>query len=384
MNEDLPTEAEAVCSYALSQDFGLASNNMFLGIDVGGSTSDILLLAKNPKHNNKASLYRESSVRLASGVFFDAIIKSESFRQALVNFHESSQKTVYVSNIKDVLLEPSKAPYYLNNIFDQLKSSDDYENFYDTINRDAKFAFTIPAYVTGLLLFYSGMLIGKVIKEHDLTSIERVDILSFGKGGRIFHWLRNSAGPRATREYYSTCLNAGVNVIVDKELQVKYHEEIEVDNKAEVAKGLCDPKDIVKIQATEDADICGEVGVKYVMPDGNTRSIDVQEELTGDRFAEDMNNFDFSGVKNFETFMNIFIEFVSQKTKLYPRADSELREDLNDLPSKIAAFICNNDREYKKAKEKSKTGAGFHYHQPIIIAEGICFLSTLIRKAFNQ
>lgn len=384
LNEDLPTEAEAVCSYALSQDFGLASNNMFLGIDVGGSTSDILLLAKNPKHNNKASLYRESSVRLASGVFFDAIIKSESFRQALVNFHESSQKTVYVSNIKDVLLEPSKAPYYLNNIFDQLKSSDDYENFYDTINRDAKFAFTIPAYVTGLLLFYSGMLIGKVIKEHDLTSIERVDILSFGKGGRIFHWLRNSAGPRATREYYSTCLNAGVNVIVDKELQVKYHEEIEVDNKAEVAKGLCDPKDIVKIQATEDADICGEVGVKYVMPDGNTRSIDVQEELTGDRFAEDMNNFDFSGVKNFETFMNIFIEFVSQKTKLYPRADSELREDLNDLPSKIAAFICNNDREYKKAKEKSKTGAGFHYHQPIIIAEGICFLSTLIRKAFNQ
>ena len=104
-----------------------------------------------------------------------------------------------MSNINDVLLDPPKAPYYLNNIFDQLKSSDDYENFYDTINRDAKFAFTIPAYVTGLLLFYSGMLIGKVIKEHDLTSIERVDILSFGKGGRIFHWLRNSAGPSNKR-----------------------------------------------------------------------------------------------------------------------------------------------------------------------------------------
>ena len=61
------TEAEAVCSYAMSQEFGLNSNNMFLGIDVGGSTSDILLIAKNPQNNNRYSLFRESSVRLAAG-----------------------------------------------------------------------------------------------------------------------------------------------------------------------------------------------------------------------------------------------------------------------------------------------------------------------------
>ena len=30
------------------------------------------------------------------------------------------------------------------------------------------------------------------------------------------------------------------------ELTVKYRDEIEVDNKAEVAKGLCDPKDVIK------------------------------------------------------------------------------------------------------------------------------------------
>lgn len=384
INEDFPTEAEAVCSFALSQDFGLSSNNLFLGIDVGGSTSDILLLGKDPNNGNKATLFRESSVRLAAGVFFDAIIKSETFRQALVNFHESNQRTVYVSNIRDVLTEANKAPYYLNNIFDQLKTLDDYENFYDTINRDAKFAFTIPAYVTGLLLFYSGMFIGKTIKDNDLNNIERVDILSFGKGGRIFHWLRNSAGNRATREYYSTCLNAGVRCVADIELTVKYRDEIEVDNKAEVAKGLCDPKDVVKKQKADDRDICGEIGVKYLIPGGSMKTLSVEDELTGDYFSDDMGNFDFSGITNFENFMNIFIEFVSQKTKLYSKADSELRDDLSNLPSKISAFICNNDREYKKAKEKAKTGDGFHYHQPIIIAEGICFLSTLIRKAFNQ
>ena len=384
VNTEYPIEAEAVCSFALSRDFGLSNGNMFLGIDVGGSTSDILLLAKDPSNNNKASLFRESSVRLAAGVFFDAVIKSELFRQALVNFHESNQKSVYVSNIKEVLTEPKKAPYYLNNIFDQLKSSDDYDSFYETIDRDAKFVFTIPAYVTGLLLFYSGMLVGKTIKDNALDNIERLDILSFGKGGRIFHWLRNSAGVRATREYYALCLNAGVKCVVDKELVVKYCDEIEVDNKAEVAKGLCDPKDIIKKQKNEDSDICGEEGVKFLVPGGSMKTLSVEEELTGDYFTEDMGNFDFSGVKNFETFMDIFIEFVSQKTKLYPKADMELRDDLEDLPSKIAAFICNNDREYRKAKEKSKTGDGFHYHQPIVIAEGICFLNTLIRKAFNQ
>src|SRR5574344_2074565 len=221
----------------------------------------------------------EGSVRMKAGVFFDAIIKSDSFRQALVNFHESNQKSVYVSNIKDVSTEPKKAPYYLNNIFDQLKTIEDYESFYDTISRDAKFAFTIPAYVTGLLLYYSGMLIGKTIKENNLDNIERVDIMSFGKGGRIFHWLRNSAGNRATREYYSTCLNAGVKCVIAKELVVKYRDEIEVENKSEVAKGLCDPREVLKIQKSEDQDICGEIGVKYLFPGGSIKTLSVEDEL---------------------------------------------------------------------------------------------------------
>ena len=97
-----------------------------------------------------------------------------------------------------------------------------------------------------------------------------------------------------------------------------------------------------------------------------------------------MSNFDIKETPNFTAFMDIFIEFVSQKTKLYMKADSELRDDLNDLPSRISSNIINNDREYKKAKDKAKTGEAFRYHQPIIIAEGLCFLNTLIRKAFNQ
>ena len=381
--ERLTTEAEAVCSFARSsKGLGLNHDNMILGIDVGGSTSDILLLAKDPKNSNKDSLYRESSVRLAAGVFFDAVIKSQSFRQALINFHEGRKTDVYVANIHEILTEASKAPYYLNSIFDQLKTPEEYEEFYQSIDTNARFVFTIPAYVTGLLLFYSGMLIGKTIKSQHLEHIRKIDVLSFGKGGRLFHWLRNSAGRRATNEYYARCVNEGVKLVVDVNLEIKYREDIEVNNKAEVAIGLCDPKELILLTQAKDSDICGETGVKFIMPDGSSRELTVEDELTGDYFANQMNNFDFSGAENFEVFMNTFIEFVSQKTKLYQKADATLREDLEDLPNKVASFICNNDDEYRKACKKNTDG--FHYHQPIIVAEGSCFLNTLIKKVFNQ
>lgn len=379
---EIPTEAEAVCSFALSQDFGLTRNKMFLGIDVGGSTSDILLLANDVNNGNKPTLYRESSVRLAAGVFFNAVIKSRQFREALYNFHESKKTDVYVANIKEMLDEPKKAPYYLNSIFDQLKSTDDYEEFYTSIDQDAKFVFTIPAYVTGLLLFYSGMLIGNTVKAENLD-IDSVDILSFGKGGRLFHWLRNSAGGRAASEYYAECLNAGVGLVIDKKMKVKYRSEIEVDNKAEVAKGLVEESKVEKKGAHTDSDICGEENVRYIDSEGTPKEIRTETELTGDYFANDMSNFDFSGVPNFEKFMNIFIDFVSRRTHLYPQADKDLRDDIADLPASIAAYIKKYDTEYMKARKNQDNG--FKYHQPLIIAEGICFLNkTLIQKAFNQ
>ena len=213
-----------------------------------------------------------------------------------------------------------------------------------------------------------------------LDQVSRDDILSFGKGGRLFHWLKNSAGNRLTNEYYGACLNAGVRCVIDKEMQVSYREEIAVDNKAEVAKGLVNSKELHKKESGVSSDICGEDDVKYTMEDGSIRTLRVDDELTGDYFTNEMNNFTFQSVPNFEKFINIFIDFVCQKTHLYPQAES-LYEDLADLPNRIASFICNSDDEYKKARSNQRDG--FHYHQPLIIAEGACFLETLIKRVFN-
>lgn len=381
--QTLITEAEAVCSYAMSQDFGLSRNNMFLGIDVGGSTSDILLIAKDPQSNNKPSLFRESSVRMAAGVFFDAVSKSKEFRKALVNFHDGHNTGVHVENISDVLEDSGsgKAPYYLSSIFDQLKTQDDYDVFYKSLATNAKFVFTIPAYLCGFLLFYSGMLIGKSIKDNRLGNIEKVDVLPFGKGGRIFHWLRHATTAHTTNEFYSNCVNAGLQLILpESSVTVNYRDEIENDSKTEVARGLCEQKDLAVVSTASNSDICGETGVTY-LKDGNTMTIAPDEEIIGEQFANDMSNFDFSGVQNFEKYMDIFIDFVGERTNLYKNADEALRDELGDIPNKIVPH-CTSDPEYKKAARNNRNG--FHYHQPIIIAEGACFLKTLVRKVFNK
>ena len=55
------------------------------------------------KKGNQASLFRESSVRLAAGVFFNTVINSDDFRRALLNFHEGKSTKVFVANIQEII-----------------------------------------------------------------------------------------------------------------------------------------------------------------------------------------------------------------------------------------------------------------------------------------
>lgn len=379
--EDPNTEAEAVCKYALSQNFGLSNDNIFLGIDVGGSTSDILLIAKDPTDGNRETLLNESSVRLAAGVFFGAVKNSDSFRNALVKYHESAvNKNVFVSDIKEVVGNAGKAPYFLNCIFDQLKP-EDYDQFYDSIANNSKQIFAIPAYVTGLLLFYSGMLIGNVVKEKNLDRISRVTVMAFGKGGRLFHWL-NAISSRSMKKYYQNCLNAGAEIISGKSFDVTYEDSIADRCKTEVAYGLCLHE---RFKSTDDnvlkSDICGETGVKYLSESNEEISIETASRLDA-KYFEELSRLDFTGTSNFEKFVSIFIKYVSEETDIYRSAETVLRSDIASLRDDIANFIKRDD-EYKKAESQKRNGGAFAFHQPIIIAEGAAFLRKFIDKVFG-
>jgi hypothetical protein len=377
------TEAESVCRYALSRDYGL-NNNMFLGIDVGGSTSDILLLAKDINTYNAPRLYKQSSVRMAAGVFFDAVIQSATFRKAIYSYHEG-QKKIRVENIKEILLEGQKAPFYLNSVFDQL-TDDSFAAFYGYIGREAPFVYALPAYVTGMLVFYSGKLCAKTIKENNLTAVREVHLLPFGKGGRLFHWLQTIPGSSSTNAYYEECFRKAFGDGAEA-IRLVYRNDISADNKSEVSKGLAvdtdwanSDKDNEEIRLT--SDIFAEKNIRYLQ---NGQFIEFDEnEIVANEYFERIGQFVFPDrLENFETFLRIFIDFVGHKAGLV-RDLAVLENRSKELPSLLSAFI-ENDAEYKKARNAKQQTSSFDYRFPILVAEGLCYLEkVLIPELFKS
>jgi len=366
------TESEAVCRFALTREQGLTSDKLFVGIDVGGSTSDILLLARDITNNNKPKLFKQSSVRLAAGVFFDAVIESNTFRRAIFEFHESQRK-IKVENIKEILTAGHKAPFYLNSVFDQL-SDEDSKTFYSFIGKEASFVFAIPAFVTGLLSFYSGKLTSKTIKENNLDHIKEVHIMPFGKGGKLFHWLQTMPGSFVSETYLAECFRKGFGQDSES-LIIKYRDDYKQDNKSEVSKGLAVDTPLVFDPSVRfESDIFAEKNIKFLR-NGSYEIIDENQIVDSQMFHPDQ----FGGLEfpdkleNFELFHQIFIDFIGQKSGLV-RDTTNLERKSKELKSKLVSFI-ENDTEYRKAKQQINN---FEYRFPIFIAEGLCYLEKIL------
>ncbi len=371
------TEAESVCKYALSQNYGLTNTNLFLGIDIGGSTSDILILAKDI---DEAKLFKQSSVRIAAGVFFDAITNSTSFRKAIYDYHQQ-QRRIKVENIRDILSAGYKAPFYLNSVFDQL-GKDDFDLFYTYLGREASFVFALPAYVTGLLLFYSGKLTAKTIVEKNLTTINEIHLLPFGKGGRLFHWLQTFPGKEMTNLYFEKCFRSGFGEGAES-YSFRYRDKIMVDNKSEVAIGLANENLLIYDENVRyESDIFGEKNI-FFKEDGQTTELKENDVIYNEHFAK-LGKFVFpEKMENFEKFLRIFVDFVCHETGLVTNI-AALEDGSKDLHQLLGSFI-ENDSEYRKAVEAAKKTKKFEYRVPIFIAEGLCYLeNVLIPELFKS
>jgi hypothetical protein len=366
------TESEAVCRFALTREQGLTSDKLFVGIDVGGSTSDILLLARDITNSNKPKLFKQSSVRIAAGVFFDAVIESNTFRRAIFEFHES-QRIIKVENIKEILTAGHKAPFYLNSVFDQL-SDEDSKAFYSFIGKEASFVFAIPAFVTGLLSFYSGKLTSKTKKDNNLDHIKEVHIMPFGKGGRLFHWLQTMPGSFVSESYLAECFRKGFGKDAEL-LTIKYRDDYKQDNKSEVSKGLAvDTPLIFDPSVRFESDIFAEKNIKFLR-NGSLEIIDENQVVDSQMFHPDnLSKLDFPlRLENFELFHQIFIDFVGQKSGLVKDTNT-LESKSSVLRSYLQPFI-EKDAEYKKAKKDLNN---FEYRSPIFIAEGLCYLEKIL------
>ena len=368
------TEAEAAAVYA-NDKVTLDGRKLLLGVDIGGSTSDMFI-------SNKAKqLLTQSSVRLAGGFFFKAINSSARFRRALYDFHESGNTGVKVLNIADVKsTDPAiykRSPYYLNNIFDQLHTDEDFKQFYLSMRTDVPVVFALPAYVTGVLLYYSGMLVKNVIDKQGYSDIDEVEMKYYGKGGRLFEWLYDMYGKRAVN-YYSKCFAAGVGTT---DVKFNYNVSDKTENKSEVAIGLASGKlvtlaDSIKrdengTRIIDNYDIIGEKNISFVGKDGSITPLNEFDVMSKELFQNGMNIEFPRKLEKFNEFLDIFFRFIEIDSGGIMENMSDLTEGRDKI--RVSSMI-ENDPEYLKALEEKKP-----YKMPVIIAAALSYLNdTLI------
>jgi hypothetical protein len=365
------TESQAVCNYAVNNvKMEFNTNSMMIGIDVGGSTSDILLVAKI---NNAHSLIQQTSARLAAGKLATVIEKSKTFSQTVSNFIETND--IPIQGIKNNSYNENKAPYFLNALFDRLEDSKDFARFYKSIYQNhrvsngARPVFIIPVFITGALIYYSGQLIRYAIDNNeDLNGIKNFTLYTFGKGGRLFDWLGAIIGDYEASIYYEQCLKAGIGKSI-QDFNFTFGSDNRDKIKLEVSEGLLN-RDIINHTSNSKVDLVGEEGIKFKSITLNQHSV-----ISKEHFKE-LGAIDFPEVFNkFNEFLNIFLQVIDEdKGNFLGNTYDNIKDEIPNIGKLLSKFI-NTDRQYRRACENMNK---FGYSQPIFILTAMSFLDEVI------
>ena len=352
-------------------------------------------------------LFTQCSVRMAAGVFFDAIIKSRKFRDCIRLFHDSRQTNINVEGIGSMESDPKRAPYYLNNIFDQLHGDDDFKKFYTSLRSEVPFVFTLPAYITGALMAYAGMLMRNTILRQQLSNIKDVHVRYFGKGGRLFEWLFFSYNKEQVKDYLNACFEVGlkndeinksfgrgdeyeIRCTFDNAEDSNFGHNENSENKSEVAYGLVSQHPIAGIEANRkitygkrkanapkeyDArkqEVVGEIGVEL-----NGRPVS-ELDLVDDNFYENEGAVVMpENFQNFNDFIDVFTQFVGRVSSIYPNAN-QLQSRAHEVEN-VNAFIIR-DSEYRKYIDNIRKGNEDSYRMPVFVASCLYYLQEVLLK----
>lgn len=368
--EEPMTESQAVCNYAVGPgELAVHENTMMIGIDVGGSTSDILLVSKL---NNRSRLIQQGSVRLSAGKLASVIENSNSFAQTILNFAKINN--IKIAGIENIVQNSQNSSYYLNAMFDRLedaKFADFYRDIYhnDNVADRSKSIFAIPAYITGALMYYSGQLIRYALDNNEaLDGITTFDLYPFGKGGRLFDWLTARLGQAKANAYYENCLKAGINKEVT-DFKFTFSATTRANIKSEVSMGLLS-LDNVEHGKNSMVDLVGEEGFKFnnvVLKDVSIIDSSHYNNLGSITFPTEF--------KRFSSFLDIYMDLISKnKGNFLGNAKQEIESKIPELRNLLLTSI-NKDPQYIIAR---KDYDNFGYSQPMFILTAMCFLDKVI------
>jgi len=382
------TESQAVACYAAGD--APYAGQFILGFDVGGSTTDLLAVTGVNYNGNQSALVKQNSIKLAAGSLADATKLIPNFNLFLKDYANRNLGKIYgLDN-----MTANTAPYYFNLILDKLETKVQLDDFYRTIGTNCKPLMWINLYITGLNMFYGGM-VARKLREHternpDLFSqpLNHIKLDFFGKGARIFDWYK-ALDEQNALSYYAQCFakgfgeqeannlfSLGNNFIFGNFMSSGI--EINQDNvKTEVAKGLARKDTPIYEFDIPMNEIVGEDG--YILrlkdhpqpiPLGALMDINPSliQRLGSELLPPQANNNPYP---RFTSFIDTFYTYASQTLDFKADGPEVLRaiagiNILNDL---------RNDEDYKEA---NKSKDGFDFVAPLIILQGQSFLRSYL------
>lgn len=376
------TEAASVCKHALGVGFQTGQRGLIIGFDIGGSTTDILCitLKKDKTSSNagdfKDTLIKQSSIKFAAGKLADATKKSKKFQEVLKSFCRKKELYIHGITVLPEKLNSNTSVYYYNLIVDRLNTEADLNEFYQNLAADCPELFTINSFLTGLIMFYAGQLAYKIRVTQDenpadyLSSLDEVMIGCFGKGGRMFDWLR-AMNEQSAFSYYQTCFGAGYGNKASE--HIKYFQIKPSDPnyvKAEVSFGLSRYNEI-HTTSEQISELVGEEGFTY-----NGANVDSLSPVEA-RFMQHFGN-QFSTPREYKRFADFAKIFYGFSKEFFGFNLPTIEQEINNM--RLKSYV-ENIPEYQLAKRALE----FDFEAPVIILEGMCFLDTiLMQKLFGK
>lgn len=381
------TEACAVANYlGTDQDIMVDDRNaLTVCFDIGGSTTDISALCMlKAQAGNRMTMIKQNSIHFAAQLVANATSRASNFEKVLNTICGQYGLHIQGLNVPPLKYSSDTAPYYFEQMVDRLDSSQ-LPEFYKKVNAYCPELMCVDVYVTGLILYYAGILTRKLIKQVRSSSEccwdgkPKVNITFAGKGARIMEWLSIACSPGLAKKYYSSMFAIGLGKTdygkFISNLIINFPKTVSEDVKYEVSKGLAiDTNDLMRPSDNKPIEVIGEDGFTMENLAGEKIKLDADNSITPEMMASIGDRFYGSSMAGtrFREFFGIFVQIATKILGVNIRK-SDCIEALKSM--NLMTFIKNTP-EYLHAKRNKE----FDFVAPVLILEGEKFYKDFIMK----
>jgi len=396
------TESCAVANYLDKKgDISKSPNSLTICFDIGGSTTDILVLGQmiGPKGMG-LSMVKQSSIRFAAQRVAQATKYSPNFKAVLIGLLDKKGIKLEGINKGANKYTENTAPYYFEQLVDRL-TDHEFDEFYKLLGAKCKEMVSVNIYITGLIVYYAGQIAKKVKLEIDKSPNKTtswndckpvIQIQFTGKGSRIMDWLK-AINPQADKDYYKDMfINGFGGMEAAKQhlggppiFQNRDNANLSSDVKYEVAKGLASTTGKLYIPKTDQKplEVIGEDGFELISSSGQSTKLDSESSINALLMESIGENFLLRPENNqrpcpkFMQFAQLYFQLATNYFGL-KASEQDFRDGYQSM--NISDYIRQMP-EFKLAQRNTK---GFDFVAPIIILEGMQFFENVILKKIAQ